>query len=77
MDGNIGTGRWLNLGIGIAMPLAVIRCSGWLGLAAQALALVGAACLLKRSNAGATRDFSGVDFPEGETRCAGVDSRTS
>jgi len=52
----------------------VIRCSGWLGLAVQLLAIAGAAALLQRSSHESTTDFSEIEFPEEETRCVLVRS---
>jgi hypothetical protein len=41
--------------LGLAMPLAVFTCNGWLGLVAHGIALTGAASVLEktmRSSAG-------------------------
>jgi len=74
MNWNNAVERWCGWGVGVALPLAVIRCSGWLGLAAQLLAIAGAAALLQRSSHESTTDFSEIEFPEEETRCVLVRS---
>jgi hypothetical protein len=69
--------RLVCLSLGIALPLAVIRCGGWLGFAAQLLAILGTAFLLDRTNQESTANLSGVEFAQGETQCARGRSRTS
>jgi hypothetical protein len=38
--------------LGLAMPLAVFTCNGWLGLVAHGIALTGAASVLEKTMRG-------------------------
>jgi len=69
------------LSLWVALPVAVLTSSGWLGLFIHWLALFGAASLLEKSTQDSTLDtdqrLARLEMLEGDTPCAAVKREAS
>jgi hypothetical protein len=72
-----GRAFFTTIAIGLVLPLAILTCNGWLGLAVHWLALSGAASLLTGSSHEGSLRFDRVEALKGETSCAAVKSKAS